>query len=107
MMVSRRTVYEAHKKSLTDALGRRKTALVAKKLDDKAQKRDPQFRKLKADIKKYDLRIKALDKVEAVKADLAARKEIRLSTPKVKKEKKKAVVVAPKPKKERKAPPPA
>src|SRR5687768_3203021 len=87
MMVSRRTVYEAHKQTMTDALAARKAVLAERKLDEKSQKRDTTFRKLKALVKKYDQRLKALDKVEAVKADLVKRREERAAMPKVKKEK--------------------
>lgn len=90
-MATRRELYESHKQSITAQLEQHKKALAGKKLDDKAQKRDPIFRKLKADLKKYDLRLKALDKVDAVNADLAERRAVRAATPKVKKEKKKKV----------------
>lgn len=109
MKVDRKAVFEAQKKSAADALAARKAVLVERKLDDKAQKRDAQFRKFKALIKKVDGRLKALEKVEGVKADLATRAAERAARPKVKKEKKKKVVAVKteKPKRERKGPPSA
>lgn len=105
-MATRRELYESHKQTVTAQLEQHKKALAGKKLDEKAQKRDPIFRKLKADIKKFDLRIKALDKVDAVNADLVQRRAERAAQPKVKKEKKKKVApAAAKPKKEKKAAP--
>lgn len=109
MTEARRALYKAHRETALAEVEARKKVLLGKKLDEKAVRRDPAFRRLRAVIKQYDRRIKALDKVDAVNADLVTRRAERAARPKVPKEKKKKVAApkAEKPKKERKGPPAA
>ncbi len=99
-MSNRRPVYQenlvAYKKALTD----RVDVLKSKKLDEKGQRKDPTFKLLKGKIRQFERRLRALDKVDAVNADVEARRADRLANPKVKVKKPKAVAApAAKPKK--------
>jgi hypothetical protein len=105
-MLSRRNVIENHLKKAQDAVAGRVKVLEGKKFDRKRQKRDPHLRSLQAEVRKYADRLKALDQIAAVNADVEARRAERLAKPKEPKVKKKKPVEAkaPKVKKERKAP---
>ena len=103
-MANRRAVYERHLTSFKNALSLRASALKAKKLDEKAQQKDPTFRNIKGKIRQFERRLRAIDKVQAVNAEVEARRAERLANPKVKVKKPKAVAApAAKPKKEKKS----
>src|SRR4051812_23204339 len=103
-MLSRRTVIENHLSAAKAALEGRTKLLTEQQFDKKKRKRDVTFRQLEAEVRKYGKRLKALEKVEGVNADLEARRAAKAAQPKVPKVKKKKVVeVKPKAKKEKKA----
>src|SRR5690348_6586249 len=95
-MLSRRNVIENHLKQVQALLAFRMKQLTERQLDPKAQKRDVTVRKYKAEVSQYKRRLAALDKVDAVNADLATRRVERAEKAKLPKEKKKraAPVVA-------------
>jgi hypothetical protein len=101
-MANRRRVYERHLTSFKNALTVRTDVLKAKKLDEKAQKKDPTFRNIKGKIRQFERRLRAIDKLQAINAEVEARRAERLANPKVKEKKPKAAPAA-KPKKEKKS----
>ncbi len=103
-MANRRAVYERHLTSFKNALTLRTDTLKAKKVDAKAHSKDPTFRNIKGKIRQFERRIRALDKVQAINAEVEARRAERLANPKVKEKKPKASSApAAKPKKEKKS----
>lgn len=103
-MANRRAVYEIHLTAIKNALTHRAHDLQAKKLDEKGQRKDPAFRKLKGKIRQFERRLRAIDKVAATNAEVLARRAERLANPKVKVKKPKAVAApAAKPKKDKKS----
>ena len=107
-MVTRRQIYEHYLKSAEAALKERVKSLADKKqLSEKQAKRDATCRKYEAVMRKFKRRIKALDSVDQVNADLVTRRAEKAARPKEEKPKKKAAEAAPKakaPKASKKAP---
>ena len=99
-MSNRRIVYENHLAAYKKALAQRVELLKSRKLADKAEDRDPTFRAIKGKVRQFERRLRALDKVASVNADVEARRAERLANPKVKEKKPKApAAAAPKAKK--------
>jgi hypothetical protein len=88
-MLSRRNVIENHLKRAEATLQSRTAVLTERQLGEKSRKRDVMFRKAQAEIRQYKRRLKALDKIDAVKADLEKRRVERAEAAKLPKEKKK------------------
>ena len=93
-MLSRRNVIENHLKQAQDLLNVRLKLLGERQLDDKAKKKDVTVRKYKAEVNQYKRRLAALDKIDAVNADLVTRRAERAEKAKLPKEKKKKAVAA-------------
>ena len=97
LLERRRSLYESHLKHAKEAGQARDAALQERKLDEKSRRRDSVVRRLKAVERKYQQRLRALAKVDAVNADLDTRRAERAATPKAPKVKKaKAAPPAPK-----------
>ena len=95
-MSSSRQVIEKHLKSAQETLQTRQQHLTEQKFDKKKSKRDVKFRQLQALVRKYSNQLKALDKVDAVLAEVAQRRAEKAAQPKAPKEKKKRAAPAPK-----------
>ena len=88
-MANRKELWESELKLATDALAARAKLLESRKLDAKAQERDPVFRRLKSRTRMFKNRIAAIQRVLELNVSTAQRKAERLATPKAPKVKKK------------------
>jgi hypothetical protein len=89
-MKTNRAQVERHLAKAKERLAAHGTKLAGKNLKGRKCRLDPKYRSIESEVRQFNRRLAAMDKIDARNQDLENRRAERAATPKVKKVKEKA-----------------